>query len=1360
MRKPAVLLTIAALVVGAAVATPFAQSASATSAGVAFSGDDLPTWQTNGVVYGMAAARGKVVVGGTFSQLRPPTGASGTARTQNALAILNGETGQPDSCQFPVSLAGGTATVRTVVASPDGSTVFIGGNFSSVGGVTVSRIAAIDPATCQVKAFRVPAVSSLVYGLVATPDTLYVAGAFRTVGGQTRERFAAVNATSGALLPWAPAADVTGRAVAISPDRTKVAIGGDFASINGQDSRALAIVDASNGATVRTYPSGFFLSTTSVNKTLWSDGTTLYGGNEGTGGNVFDGRFAIDWNTLDQKWRDNCLGATQAVLTHNGTLYSASHAHDCSSNRAFQDGSRKYFLAQTTADATILGWFPTANDGTGEGIGPRAMTVATGPTTNKDYLWYGGEFTAINGKAQQGLTRFGPDDVGAPPTPAVVAEALTSNSLQIRFRTVVDPDDGLLTYRVFRNGATAPIWTGTATSQWWTRPQVTVVDNDVVAGTNYTYRVTASDGVNTSALSSPVSARPVSKAVDYPSQVIADGASLYWRLGEASGPWAQDKSGATTAGINGLYKNGYTLGAAGAIAGSSDTAVTFDGSTGYLWSDQQIQGPSTYSVETWIKTSTTRGGKVVGFGDGRPRTDNGNLQQSDNYDRHIYMDNAGRLTFGTYSGSVNAARSSASYNDDQWHHVVATQGSNGMRLYVDGVRVAQNSATSAQDYRGNWHVGGDQLNGWPEQPSSNFFAGQIDDTAVYAAVLTPGQVAQHYTLAGGTVSVPAAPIDAYGARVFNDEAELYWRMDEASGSVAKDSSTTGESPGMVGNAVVRQQSPAIRTGSSVALNGSNDAVVSSQSAATSPVTYSAEAWFNSSSQVGGKILGFEDAQTGNGGNYDRNVYLTNSGEVVYGVYVGYVPVIATAPGYNDGRWHHVVATQGATGMALYIDGALVGTNDVTGNQSFTGYWRVGGGNLGGWPGDHSINEFAGGIDEVAVYGRALTASEVASHYTLGTTTAPVPDMSAPSGPGQLSATASGDTVTLAWQASTDDVGVTGYSVYRGASADFTADASTKLADVTVTSYSDAALTPATYYYKVVAFDAAGNTSTAASASAEVIPPADTAAPSAPAEVNGAASGSTATVSWNASTDNVGVVGYRVYRGSSAGFAADASTKVADASGNSFTDSGLLAGNYYYRVDAVDAAGNASAASSAVEVTIASAPVPPTVITVAVTEDARVAKIAPTTNYGTDSQLASTGETASSPLSSYLRFALPAAPAGKKLTGATLQLRTSTDPSAGSADAHAVRVVTGDWNQSTVTWNTRPTGPGPLLGSLTGATAVNTAYAVTLDATQLSTLSGSQAFSIIGVGTDNLRIWSNEASNASYRPTLTLTYTAG
>ena len=1358
MRKFVGVLATVAVVSGLALAAPGAQPASAISAGVHFSADDLPTWQANGVVWGIGHANGRVVAGGTFSQIRPPEGGSGTTRNLNALAIFDAETGAPDSCQLPAALTNGTPTVRAVTTSPDGNTVYVGGNFSSIGGVNVNRIAAIDPVACTVKPFRVSAVSSFVYGIAVTEDTVYFGGAFTSVASQPRERFAAVDATTGALRPWVANVELAGRAVTVSPDRTKVAIGGDFFTVNGEASHSIGVVDAVTGANLRNYPEGF-IHRSSVTKSLASDGTAFYAGNEGTGGGVFDGSFSIDWNTLDERWRNTCLGATQAVLPYEGTLYEASHRHHCGSINEFQDGRRMFFTAAPTDTPRLLGWFPEANDGIGEGIGPRALTVATGRTTGDKFLWAGGEFTVINGEAQQSLTRFGTTDTGAPPVPAVTAEAVSPGAIQVSMRSVVDQDDSELVYSVFRNGASTPIWTGTATSKWWVRPQVTFVDTDVTAGTSYSYRVRVSDGTNTSALSAAASAQPISEASDYVGQVIADDPALYWRYDEPTGVWAKDKSGnTTTAGLNGIYEDSVLRSAPGAIAGDPSTAGTFDGvevsrKADYVWNDQLRPGPNSYTIETWFKTNTTSGGKLVGYGNGRPRTDNGYTQPSSSYDRHVYMENSGRIRFGVYTGSAQSLRTAAAYNDNQWHHLVATQGPSGMVLYVDGEQVGQNSVTQAEQYLGSWRVGGDNLNSWPDRPTSRYFAGQIDETAIYDYPLSVRQVVKHYSAGGGDVEFNVAPSDAYGASVFDNSPSLYWRLEETSGSVANDSSFLGQQDGAIGSLVQKGQPGLVNGGLAARTTGSEFSAIASPQVGA-PAQFSAEGWFKTGTTSGGKLLGFENAATGSGTNYDKQVYMTNSGTLIFGIYNSGFRLVRTSDAYNDNQWHHFVAAQDGSGMRLYVDGALTGSNGTTVNQSFSGYWRIGGGNLNNWPDQPSTSYFTGDLDEIAIYPHGLSTADVAAHYALGTN-----DSQAPTVPQDVQAAIVDGAADVSWTASTDNNAVTGYRVHRGDSAGFTVSDENKIADMTGTAYTDSSIAFGTYFYRIVAVDGAGNASDA-SADAQVSMD-DTEAPSTPQDLSASVSGSSANLEWAASTDNAAVVGYEVHRGATAGFAAGASSKIADVTGTGYTDSGLAEGTYYYRVVAVDAAGNTSAASDSVSATIESEPVEPVVLTVNPSEDAMVYRIVPDNNTGAETQLSSRGDAGNSPIESYLKFALPEAPVGTVLSEATLRVRTSNDSSAASADAHTFRIVTGGWSESTVTWNTRPTGLGATLGTLSGASARNTDYAVTLNAAELSGLLGTTAsFAMVSTGGDNLRISSKDSSNASYRPALVLNYTPG
>jgi chitodextrinase len=208
---------------------------------------------------------------------------------------------------------------------------------------------------------------------------------------------------------------------------------------------------------------------------------------------------------------------------------------------------------------------------------------------------------------------------------------------------------------------------------------------------------------------------------------------------------------------------------------------------------------------------------------------------------------------------------------------------------------------------------------------------------------------------------------------------------------------------------------------------------------------------------------------------------------------------------------------------------------------------------------------------------AVDASDAAGNRsgkaTLSAATSACPtDTTAPSTPTNLRVTgATSSSITVAWNASTDNVGVTSYGLYK---------AGTLTGSTTTTSATFNGLPcNTTQALAVDAADAAGNRSGNATLTASTSACPDTTPPSTPTGLaTTGSSQATISLSWNASTDNVGVTGYNIYR---AGSLAGTSTTT------SFTAGSLsCATGYGFSVQAKDAAGNVSTNSSSVNATTA------------------------------------------------------------------------------------------------------------------------------------------------------------------------------
>ena len=990
----------------ATAAAPALEAAAATPPPPTVTADALPSWQVNGVVWSQAIIGDTVYVTGSFTRARPPGVAAGGAGEVVANNIFAYSLSTGARVAGFATNPGLNAQGLVVRASLDNTRLYVGGDFTTAAGQTRGHIAALDPATGAAVAGFAPNIGGQVRGLGITASTVYAGGNFTSANGVARTRLAAFQTSNGAMTSWAPAA--AGGYVwtmTMSPDRTRVIPGGSFTTLAGQPAYGMGSINLDG--TINPWPAQEKIRTAGANgaiTALKSDDTQVYGTSYAFGaGAAYEGTFAINPTSGQINWQNDCLGDTYDISPAGPVLYNVSHQHDCTvvdgwpdtnprvrwqkagASYSYATGTQTrddaYGWASTygllgTPNAALLHWYPNFAFGSYTSARQAGWAIDTSP--DGQWVVVGGEFPRVNNVAQQGITRFrtkagAPNKVGpsystvpATPTPATSATSLSAGEVRVSWGTAWDYDDETLTYEVLRNNNT---WVNTQTkkSNFWTLPRMGFVDTGLTPGSSVRYQVRITDPAG-NVLWSPVSPTVTvgtGSPSAYAQSVRDDGAEHLWRLGEGSGSSVLDYSGFDDATLAG----GYTRGASGALLNESDKATSFNGSDGVAVNSAPVDGPNVFSVEAWFRTTTTSGGKIVGFGNNPTGT-------SSNYDRHIYMSPNGRVSFGVWNNGAYTVTTPGALNDGQWHHVVGTMGPGGVTLWADGRRVGTNTATSvAQPYAGYWRIGGDSS--WDGNP---YFAGDIDEVAVYPSTLTRTEVQDHYLASGRTLDVPTRPADAYGRAVWDANPDLYWRLGDTSGTTAKDSGPN-ESNGIYQGGYSLGQTGAFdgATNKAVAFNGSDGFVASAQQF-SNPRVYSLEAWFKTTSTNGGKILGFGCSQSGTSGCYDRHIYLSNDGKLTFGVWTGFTNTITTPVAVNDGSWHHVVATQNTTdGMRLYLDGALVGTNGQTDAQDYAGYWRVGGDNHWG-----CCSPFLDGtIDEVAVYGSVLSPATVADHFAKG-----------------------------------------------------------------------------------------------------------------------------------------------------------------------------------------------------------------------------------------------------------------------------------------------------------------------------------------------------------------------------------------
>lgn len=347
------------------------------------------SWQTNGRVRAIVVAGGKIFIGGDFTRVRAPGASSGGA-TRNHLAALSLTTGK----LMPWH-PGANGTVTALRANARGTTIYIGGGFTTINGKARAHLAAVTASGSTLRKWHANT-NGKVYGITVGKSRIYIGGSFTRVKGVKRNRLAAIGHTSTArLAQWHPNANSTVRALTMSRSGKRVFVGGDFSRVNGRVRPHLAAIWTAGGL------SRFAAHPNWPVSALRTSGKQLIAGGGGNGGHVA----LYSAANGARRWLAVTDGDVAGVSASRGGIVVGGHFNNfCIGAEGHGDPlvcdhpmPRRKLMALGFAEGTPTGWNP---DVVGSPVGVSAVAAGGGG------VQAGGAFTKVHGVSQQGFARF------------------------------------------------------------------------------------------------------------------------------------------------------------------------------------------------------------------------------------------------------------------------------------------------------------------------------------------------------------------------------------------------------------------------------------------------------------------------------------------------------------------------------------------------------------------------------------------------------------------------------------------------------------------------------------------------------------------------------------------------------------------------------------------------------------------------------------------------------------------------------------------------------------------------------------------------------------------------------------------
>jgi trimeric autotransporter adhesin len=406
--------TLAVLFVAAAVGVLGAGGAEA-----ALDGTPDATWQTDGRVRAVTYAHGVVYLGGSFTHVSPPGG--GTSAVRNHVAAFDADTGN----LLPWNPNADEAVSALAV---DGSTVYLGGRFGTVGGKQRAHVAAVK-LNGDVTSWN-PGANGPVNAIARDASGgVYLGGSFTTVDGKHRLRVAQVG-PGGSVTGWNPSVSETSGtcppsctpivfSLKLSRNKSALYIGGRFDLVNGTVRKSAAAVSTDSGAllqwnpvVVSPHPKKPAQVGRVLDMALSPSRVYLCGDFWSVGGVVSANLASVDPVTgnRDSAFNANTDGGSPACRVRDGLLIIGGHfiragstkgwVHPAPGVKSTLTGAgtvkRIHLAAFALGNGAIANWNPGANST----LGVHAMA------TRSKGLAVGGDFTVIGGRHQEGFAQF------------------------------------------------------------------------------------------------------------------------------------------------------------------------------------------------------------------------------------------------------------------------------------------------------------------------------------------------------------------------------------------------------------------------------------------------------------------------------------------------------------------------------------------------------------------------------------------------------------------------------------------------------------------------------------------------------------------------------------------------------------------------------------------------------------------------------------------------------------------------------------------------------------------------------------------------------------------------------------------